>query len=156
MRLSNVQYYFKSRDDVLAAMVGQYFRECTASLVRLTEESNAATARERLHYLVQAGLSHGQHVSDMCRAFREIWAISSRNELIDGCLMDYYRNFSELVADFAFPEGIDDGARRRLMTLLVPFFEGYSITARAMPMNMQDTATMLTDMAMSVVENRTA
>ncbi|QFT99903.1 HTH-type transcriptional repressor KstR (plasmid) [Roseovarius sp. THAF8] len=150
MRLSNVQYYFNSRDDVLAAMVGRYFEECSANLVHMTDRHQFGTTRERIKFLVSVGLSHGQEVSDMCRAFREIWAISSRNKEIDLRLMDYYSQFSKVVVDFALPDGFDTAARDRLRALLVPYFEGYSITARSLPMPVEDTAEMITDLAVSV------
>ncbi|NRB15985.1 MAG: TetR/AcrR family transcriptional regulator [Rhodobacteraceae bacterium] len=152
MRLSNVQYYFKSRDDVLKAMVARYFEACTANLVQLTKASEAKSPRERVQYLALSGLSHGTEISDMCRAFREIWAISSRNSVIDQCLMDYYRNFAELMADFAFETQLDEVRRNRLATLLLTFFEGYSITARSLPLGVDEAAEMLTGLAMSVVE----
>ncbi|WP_425070174.1 TetR/AcrR family transcriptional regulator [Roseibium sp.] len=154
MRLSNVQYYFSSRDEVLAAMVSRYFDECTASLVTLTQQSEAATAEERVRFLVRTGLSHGQEISDMCRAFREIWAISSRNSVIDQCLMDYYRNFSDVMTDFAFPGGLDAQVRKQLQALLIPFFEGYSITARSLPLTTEEAAEMLTALTLSIVEGQ--
>lgn len=152
MRLSNVQYYFSSRDEVLAAMVSRYFEDCTQSLIELTRQSQADSTRDRVHFLVRAGLRHGQEISDMCRAFREIWAISSRNAVIDDCLMDYYRHFSELMAEFAFPEGLEADARKQMQTLLVPFFEGYSITARSLPLDTEQTADLLTELALSCVK----
>nr|WP_305985950.1 TetR/AcrR family transcriptional regulator [Roseibium sp. MMSF_3544] len=152
MRLSNVQYYFKSKDDVLVAMVARYFEECTATLMKLTQQSEAAGARERVRFLALSGLAHGQEISDMCRAFREIWAISSRNEMIDQCLIDYYRTFADVMVNFAFPDGLDDTGRARVQSLLIPFFEGYSITGRSVPLDLEDTADMLTDLTLSVSE----
>ena len=152
MRLSNVQYYFKSRDDVLKAMVARYFDECTDNLLRLTQNSDARTMEERVRVIVRAGLSQGQEISDMCRAFREIWAISSRNALIDSCLMEYYRSFADMMGEFAFPASIDDSTRARLKTLLLTFFEGYSITGRAVPLDTEEVVEMLTAVAMAVSE----
>lgn len=151
MRLSNVQYYFKSRDEVLVAMVARYFDECTANLLKLTENSKATTRRERVRFLIQSGLSHGQEISDMCRAFREIWAISSRSTVIEDCLMKYYRGFAEVMADFALEGDPDEAGRARLKALLVPYFEGYSVTARSLPLVADEVVDMLTDMAMASV-----
>lgn len=151
MRLSNVQYYFKSRDDVLAAMVARYFEECTENLVHQMQQSEAKTVRERVHFLLLSGLSHGQEISDMCRAFREIWAISSRNATIDQCLLNYYRTFSDVIVDFTFGSNIDDSGRDKFKSLFIPFFEGYSITARSLPLQREEAAAMLTDLAMSFV-----
>jgi len=150
MRLSNVQYYFKSRDYVLVAMVSRYFDACTANLLRLTEASEARTRRDRVRFLVRAGLAHGHEISDMCRAFREIWAISSRSEIIDACLMDYYRGFANLMAEYALGGDADGPTRARLKALLVPYFEGYSVTARSLDMDAEATELMLTDMVLTV------
>jgi len=146
MRLSNVQYYFKSRDEVLVAMVGRYFDECTTNLRQLTEGNDAQTERDRIRFLVRSGLAHGEAISDMCRAFREIWAMSSRNHIIDDALMEYYRRFADLIADYALGSDLDADRREKLKSLLVPYFEGYSVTARALKMDAEAIELMLTDM----------
>ena len=150
MRLSNVQYYFKSRDDVLAAMVQRYFDACTEHLLAITKECDAETPRDRVRFLVRTGLAHGHEISDMCRAFREIWAISSRNTVIDRCLMEYYRRFADAMASYALGTIAGEAGRARLIALLVPYFEGYSVTAKSMTMDGDAVAEMLTDLAMRV------
>lgn len=152
MRLSNVQYYFKSRDDVLVAMVSRYFDECTANLLRLTEASDAQTERERVRFLVRSGLAHGVEISDMCRAFREIWAVSSRNEVIDDALMNYYRRFADVMADYALGVELDGGRREKLKAILVPYFEGYSVTAPSIKIDTEAIELMLTDMVQHTLE----
>ena len=152
MRLSNVQYYYKSRDDVLVAMVERYFDECTENLCTLMTQSEAQTRRERVRFLVHAGLSHGHEISDMCRAFREIWAISSRNPVIDQCLMRYYAGFADVIAGYAFGNEANPSRRAQLKALLVPYFEGYSITARSVALDHESTAEMLTDMVLGAME----
>lgn len=156
MRLSNVQYYFKSRDDVLTSMVARYFEACLSTLRQLMQSSEAQTPRARLSFLIQSGLIHGQEISDMCRAFREIWAISSRNTVIDQCLMAYYRAFADVVADFACQENMDSKCRAQLASLLVPYFEGYSVTARALPLQIDATTNMLTEMALAICAPKSA
>ncbi|MCY4179994.1 MAG: TetR/AcrR family transcriptional regulator [Litoreibacter sp.] len=151
MRLSNVQYYFKSRDDVLVAMVSRYFDECTSSLLRLTEASDAQTQRDRIRFLVRSGLAHGVEISDMCRAFREIWAISSRSDVIDRALMNYYDGFADVMATYALGNDADQHSREKLKALLVPYFEGYSVTARSLTLDLEATEQMLTKLVRSVV-----
>ena len=150
MRLSNVQYYFKSRDDVLKAMATRYFNECTEQIRRLTEDSAASTMRERARVLIQTGLHHGDELSDMCRIFRELWAISSRNAVIRDHMADYYRTFSSLIVDFFLGETADQDGRDKLTSLLLPFFEGYSVTASSVPLPTEQVVDMLTDIAISV------
>ena len=154
MRLSNVQYYFKSRDDVLKAMVTRYFGECTEEIRRLTESNPAPTQRERARLLIQTGLSHGNELSDMCRIFRELWAISSRNTVVRDHMADYYRSLAGLIADFILGESTDPNGRKRLGSLLLPFFEGYSVTASSVPMPADQVADMLIEIAMRDDANR--
>ncbi|MEM6624368.1 MAG: TetR/AcrR family transcriptional regulator [Pseudomonadota bacterium] len=150
MRLSNVQYYFKSRDDVLKAMATRYFAECAAQVHQLTKDNPASTKRERCELLIQAGLHHGDELSDMCRIFRELWAISSRNAAIRDHMSDYYKTFSALITGFVLGDAADQDCRNRLATLLLPFFEGYSVTASSVPMSTEQVAEMLTEIAISV------
>ncbi|MEM1383075.1 MAG: TetR/AcrR family transcriptional regulator, partial [Pseudomonadota bacterium] len=150
MRLSNVQYYFKSRDDVLKAMATRYFDECTQEIRRLTQDTRGSTVRERAHLLILTGLRHGDELSDMCRIFRELWAISTRNEAIRGHMADYYRTFSSLIADFVLSETADPDLRDKVASLLLPFIEGYSVTASSVPLSTEQVADMLTEIAISV------
>lgn len=150
MRLSNVQYHFKSRDEVLKAMARRYFEDCTREINALTEDNPAPTLRARAHLVVLAGLRHGDELSDMCRLFRELWAISSRNEAIREDMAGYYRVFSSLIADFVLGTSADPDRRDRLASMLVPFFEGYSVTASSVPLSTEQVADLLTDVAVAV------
>ncbi|MEL6278689.1 MAG: TetR/AcrR family transcriptional regulator [Pseudomonadota bacterium] len=150
MRLSNVQYYFKSRDDVLKVMATRYFELCTEEIRLLTQDTAGSTLRERVRLLILTGLRHGEELSDMCRIFRELWAISSRNDAIRDHMADYYRSFSSLIEDFVLEEAADHGARGKIASLLVPYFEGYSVTASALPLSSEDVADMLSHLTVSV------
>jgi len=151
MRLSNVQYYFKSRDEILTAMITSYLDACTDEIRGLMRDNAGSAQRERLHLLMLTVLRHGDELTDMCRIFRELWAISSRNAVVKSHLTAYYRTLSELVCAFAFGEADAHRAGDRLSSLLIPFFEGYSITADAVPQSTEQVAEMLTDLAMSIV-----
>lgn len=150
MRLSNVQYYFKSRDAVLKAMVEIYFRQCADEIRALSEKASPSTERDRAKAFILFGLSHGEEPSDMCRIFRELWAISSRNQAVREHMADYYRTLATLIADFVMGPDGDPDARGRVAGLLMPFFEGYSVTAPASPLPVGEVAEMLTDLAMTV------
>ncbi|MEM7377149.1 MAG: TetR/AcrR family transcriptional regulator [Pseudomonadota bacterium] len=150
MRLSNVQYYFRSRDDVLTATTARYVADCTAEIRALTEAASEATLRERTHLLIETGLRHGDELSDMCRTFRELWAISSRNDAVQADLAAYYRSFGALIADFVLGDAATAAQRDRVASLLLPFFEGYSVTAASVPLSTDAVATMLTELAVSV------
>lgn len=155
MRLSNVQYYFKSRDDVLKAMAARYFEECAEQVRRLAEASSGSTLRERARALILVGLHHSDEMSDMCRIFRELWAISSRNETIRDHMAEYYRTFSSLVADIVVGTDRDHELRNRVSGILVPFFEGYSVTAGAVPLVTEEVADLLSGIVVSFDAHKT-
>ncbi|NRA28923.1 MAG: TetR/AcrR family transcriptional regulator [Parvularculaceae bacterium] len=148
MRLSNVQYYFPSRDDVLRSMVQLYFEECTDSIHELTAASDATTTEERLRYLVRLGLSHGETLSEMCKIFRELWAVAGRNEAVHDCLMDYYRGFADVVSIFIVGREVASSVHERVKAILIPYFEGYSIAAPSLSLSVDEVEDMLFDMIM--------
>ncbi|MEM6889630.1 MAG: TetR/AcrR family transcriptional regulator [Pseudomonadota bacterium] len=153
MRLSNVQYYFKSREDILKAMVSVYFQQCIDDVTSLTRAEQNISQRERLHYILREGLKHGQQISDLCRTFRELWAISSRNPEVHECLVAYYRSFGSKLIGFAVGDTVSRSTHDRLVTLIVPYIEGYSITASALPCDVKETTDLITDIAMAIIGN---
>lgn len=151
MRLSNVQYYFKSRENVLNSMFHRYFLECELEIERLAEENRGAELRERARVLIDTGLGHGAELSDMCRIFRELWALSSRNTEVRDQMDQYYQGLARRMAAFVLGERSDPALQARVAALLLPYFEGYSVTARSLQTPAHVLAEMLTDIVMSIV-----
>ncbi|NRB34452.1 MAG: hypothetical protein HRU31_06835 [Rhodobacteraceae bacterium] len=58
------------------------------------------------------------------------------------------------MAEYACDGAVDDVRRARLVALLVPYFEGYSVTARALSMDLDSVSEMLTDMAPGACNGR--
>lgn len=153
MRLSNLQYYFKSRDDVLTAMVTSYFGTCETELREIADSSRSLNRRERAHRLICEVLRHGTQLSDMCRVFRELWAISTRNKVVHTEMMNYYETLCSVVARSVLG---DEGSARqeaRVASLLLPYVEGYSITAPSLPLPMDQVADLLTDLTEHLIED---
>lgn len=117
-------------------------------------EYDAGTAeRDRLDNLIVAGLSHGAEISDMCRTFRELWAISNRNADIHDYLMDYYREFASIVVESIFDDRIDALNKHKVASLLIPFFEGYSVTAQSLKLDAEEIAKMTTNLAIQIAHS---
>ncbi len=152
MRLSNLQYYFKSKDDVLAAMVISYFGECESELRTAAESCNSLGRRERAHQMITEVLHHGIELSDMCRVFRELWAISTRNDVVRAEMMSYYETLCSVVAKAVLGGEGPAELEHKVGSLLLPYIEGYSITASSLPMPMDQVADMLTDLTLHVIE----
>ncbi len=151
MRLSNVQYYFASKDDVLAAMVADYFGACEAELTQAAEACASLDQRERTHRLIAEVLKHGTELSDMCRVFRELWAISSRNDVVNREITLYYKSLCSVVADSVAGAQGSDEQKARVGSLLLPYVEGYSITASSLPMPVGEVTDMLTELTLGLI-----
>ncbi|MEN1726939.1 MAG: TetR/AcrR family transcriptional regulator [Pseudomonadota bacterium] len=156
MRLSNLQYYFKTKDDVLLAMAKSYFRQCVNELDELAEMDALAPGRERTARVVEAVLAHGLEISDLCRIFRELWAISTRNTMIHQELMHYYAELSSAVALAILGSEASDRKKARVGSLVLPFVEGYSITASALPLSYQEVTELMTDLLEGLIEGQRA
>ncbi|MEM8631638.1 MAG: TetR/AcrR family transcriptional regulator [Pseudomonadota bacterium] len=152
MRLSNVQYYFRSKDDVLEHMVVLYAGRCQDDLKRAAGALEAQSPQARARALIDQSLQHGAELSHMCRIFRELWAISSRNPRIEEAMAAYYAEIGHLLVGAILGDLADQPAKDRLQSLLLPYFEGYSITAAALPMATEDVAELLTALAMNALD----
>ena len=144
MSLSNVQYYFANRSLLLRAMIDCYFAQCTEMLRQQFEQSHDKPHSQRIRKLLELGLSHGQALTDLCKIFREFWALATRDAEVNRLLIHYYHNFCDEIREYfcditCSPQQID-----RVITLLVPYFEGYSIVATAMPASHEDMIDYLT------------
>ena len=132
-------------------MVVLYAKTCQADLEAHAEAIGHASPRARARALIDLSLHHGTEISDMCRIFRELWAISTRNARIDEVMMAYYAEIGRVLADAILGEAAEQSAKDRLHSLLLPYFEGYSIAAPALPMPMEEVAEILTDIAMELI-----
>lgn len=144
MSLSNAQYYFKNKDELLKAMADRYFNACLLAV----EEQKSITATETLNAelseLLYEYLKHGLEVSEMCRVFREYWAIATRNEAIENYLDEYYVNLANTLSVKLEQVASSQEALQKAVSIIVPYVEGYSITAKSLPNNIDEINEMLT------------
>lgn len=133
MSLSNVQYYFKNKDELLKAMASRYFGACLDDMRKMEVIERSSSLEQDLKDLLKGFLLHGLEVSEMCRIFREYWAISTRNEAIDTHVKAYYREMVVVLSNILRPAARSEQGLAHAVSLIIPFVEGYSITALAMP-----------------------
>lgn len=133
MSLSNVQYYFKNKNELLKAVADRYFNACLNDMRTMTVIHSPETAEQDLREFLRHSLSHGLEVSEMCRIFREYWAISTRNEVIDEHIKCYYREMSVIMSELLHPAANSEQGLSKAVSVIIPFIEGYSVTALAMP-----------------------
>ena len=144
MSLSNVQYYFKSRDALVTGMVSFYCEECLRQIENHVVATEPLPARERVSERLSYGLAYGEQLTELCKIFREFWAIAGRDQEVESHLNSYYVRYADLISGLLSALSSDQEAVARSVGLLVPYFEGYSITASATPIDRDVVAEMLT------------
>ncbi len=152
MSLSNLQYYFKNKNELLKGMVDFYFEKCAASFDARIAASEATGSRQRINDLIAFGLGQGESLTEICRIFRELWAIATRNEEINTHLEAYYADYAGKLSEVISPLTVHPDAVPRTVSLLLPYFEGYAITASVVPLDTGQIARMLTDIVISILE----
>ena len=154
MSLSNVQYYFKNKDELLTALANRYFENCLADIRQLPALADGGNLRSELDQMLKGFLTHGLEVSEMCRIFREYWAIATRNDVIEEYLRDYYSNLADILAMKLRPISTSPVALSSAVSVIIPFVEGYSITAHSLPRNFDAVAELLTSTVVSILNDQ--
>lgn len=149
--LSNVQYYFRTKEDLIDAIADQYFGECHFMLANHFEAHGPIDNRAGLEHVVALFLDHGREMTDMCRVFRELWAISSRHVSLAKRLNAHYRRLGDTLSDnLQYPTASRDGARRAAAVLLI-LSEGYSIVGSTRMIDHTAAVQMVADILMKEV-----
>ena len=134
LSLSNLQYYYKDKDMLLSATVEFYFESCqkevTQAIKILTAESTP-TKEVFLEKVLNMLLIDGK-TRDQILMFQEIWTLSARNKELQKAVETYYKTYClwliDLVSRFCKnPEAV--------VSLLVPFVEGYTIVNNVIPLD---------------------
>ena len=131
MSLSNVQYYFSTKDVLLAALVEDYLEKCTTLITESIATDEPRSREERVRRFVSIALSNDPAIIEMCAIFRELWAVATRNPDVSMQLDHYYRHYADSLCTALFPDVKDKRTRDRLKLLLVPYIEGYSVVGEA-------------------------
>ncbi|KZX75119.1 transcriptional regulator [Oleiphilus sp. HI0009] len=152
MSLSNVQYYFKNRDELLKAMADRYFEQCLDELRSINTLKDRNSLEEKLSPLISAFLSQGVHLSDMCRIFREYWAISSRNDAIKKYILEYYKEMASILMAKLLPVAHSEKSAAETVSLIIPYIEGYSITGMAMPEGIERMTELMVVFCVGVID----
>lgn len=140
--LSNLQYYYNSKDALLVATVEQYFKGCqeevTEKLPLLTTEDGVLSTQffeQLLGLLLYNGKENRQTIM-----FREIAALSSRNKELEAAVDKYYKEYciwlTALISKYtSHPE--------KVICLIVPYLEGFANMGTTLPLEKNDCITIL-------------
>lgn len=130
MRLSNVQYYFKTKELLLGALLEGFLLEYAESmqLLSLPKQDNP----EKKLSLLALHILNDIKSSDCAVVFKEIWAIAERNHLVKKAVDEYYKKLHTMLFDAlkqVAPENCQEQQVNYAVAILLPFIEGYCITS---------------------------
>ena len=152
MSLSNLQYYFRTKNELLKGMVDFYFQKCEDEFDANMEVSENDDIRQRVYKLITIHIVHDETPTEICKIFREFWAIATRNDEIKDHLVSYYRSYAKRLSDEIEPLSFNPDVIPQVISLWIPYFEGYSITAESVPLGASEVANMLTDLTIAILE----
>jgi len=130
MRLSNVQYYFKTKELLLGALLEGFLLDYSESM-QLLSFSDQHDSEKKLKSLTSHILMDIDS-SDCGIVFKEIWAISERNSAVKKAVDDYYIKLQGMLFE-ALKQAAPDNCQKQqvdnAVSILLPFIEGYCITS---------------------------
>lgn len=90
IRLSNLQYYYRTREDLVAALLD---RQLTEALERLRDPLASADVEELVRRLLAE-----QCDRSAVALFTEVWALAGHDPDVAAAVRDFYRKYQDLVA----------------------------------------------------------
>lgn len=131
IRLSNVQYYFPDKEALVKATIEAYFKSCEKDVLGVLPIDGVLIfgLEDVLRKLLTDFLLVGNN-SPQCAMFREIWAMSTRNEAVADTMRAYYSKYNEWLVNVIAQYAKNP---KQVVSLLLPYFEGYSIMGDTIP-----------------------
>jgi AcrR family transcriptional regulator len=130
MRLSNVQYYFKTKEWLLGALLEGFLLAYAESmqLLSLPKQDNSEKKLSLLAFHILTDIES----SDCAVIFKEMWAIAERNSAVKKAVDEYYKKLNAMLFEAlkqAAPENCQGQQLDNAVAILLPFIEGYCITS---------------------------
>ncbi|MEM6505728.1 MAG: TetR/AcrR family transcriptional regulator [Planctomycetota bacterium] len=154
MSLGNLQYHYANKAILISALAEHYFGECERLLDEYEHQPNTSR-QHQLRSLILYHLDHVEHITDMCRIFREMWALATRDEALHEQLMSYYRvTFNKLTVLIGAMD-VTKKQAKQIASFFIPFLEGYSITVHAELQSKAQTVKMLVRICECLIDSGT-
>jgi AcrR family transcriptional regulator len=127
IRLSNLQYYFRTKEDLLAALLQraiQAYQVALEAAGRRSRGSPQARLRQIIEYLLR-----DQETKASCQIFWEMWALAGRDPAIAKIMDHYYDYYIEEIASAIaqVSPGLGKRKAKRQAGLIVALIEGASL-----------------------------
>lgn len=126
IRISNLQYYFPSRDILIQNLLQRSLEQALQEMEVLV--SAASTPRKRLLSAIDF-LLKDQEQESSCKIFWELWALSARDEKVGQIMDDFYEGYCESLYELLMELNPELPPRKvhRIAILVVSMIEGLSL-----------------------------
>lgn len=152
MSLSNVQYYFNNKNDLLIGLMDVFLADCGDKVEEFYKETYNLSPKKRLRLLINLSLDNCS-TSGNCKLIREIAAIAMRNKEIESYLVRYYSIYAERLSRVIEPLTDDPLKVDKAVALLLPYIEGYSLTRPALKISTKNISKMISEQILEIVKS---
>ena len=152
MRLSNLQYYFKTKELLLSALLDAFLKDYALAM-QSTQFSEQSDPKLRLDTIILTILLDIEK-TECAVVFKELWAISERNEVVKRSLDEYYQSLYNMIFLLLKSVSPDVSSQKNLhqaVSILLPFIEGFCITRTNLGVSTTTLAKQLSTLIYSVI-----
>ena len=127
MRPGHLQYYYRSKQDVVRALLERYLERVMHAVERRVA-AGGGTAEERLESAL-GGILADQESAENCRFFWELWALAARDPAVAEAMSAFYERYWRGVVDALLGVSPALGRPRaeRRAALLIAMLEGLTL-----------------------------
>ena len=152
MRLSNVQYYFKTKELLLEALLEGFLLDYAESMQLLSVSDNH-DSEKKLKLFASLILNYIDR-NDCVVVFKEIWVIAERNSGVKKAVDEYYKKLHSMLFEAlkqAAPENCNSQQLDNAVVILLPFIEGYCITSCSLNVSTKEVSEQLGGMLYKIL-----
>lgn len=149
--LNNVQHHFTNKSKLLESLANYYFSVCDDIIEQYVNDPVQQDPKAALHDMIRYSLEHADHISDACLVFRELWAISTRNQDVENQLVKYYSYTLNRICNYW--ADYDIGNAKKAASILLPFIDGYSIQHKAIPISKEEISCVLAESLYAILSS---
>ena len=128
MRPGNLQYYYRSKHDVVRAVLERYLDRAVEAVEARIAAADDGSPASRLHSALD-GVLADQTSAESCRFFWELWALAAHDAAVAEAMREFYVHYWRRVVALLLATNPALGRPRaeRRAALLIATFEGLTL-----------------------------
>lgn len=155
MSLSNLQYYFKTKEVLLDGLLSNFLEGYIEALdvQKINSQSYTKNDLEKLFQF----LLEEQVKSNCGIIFKEVWSIASRNKQVEKSLNLYYKDLKGLYFELLTPFSSSSTTSKQLdsvVNIILSFYEGFCITKKQLCDTQKEIGIQLAGMVYPLIQKK--